>query len=727
MKNINFLFLASILLALMAVSSCSTSEKHFSYEKGGDIWFRNSGIKLRFDKNMYCKVFYKNEANFLNEGDTDAGLNKPTHFIVVNGEEIDDFAVDYNNLITEPVETEFGKGERLVLTGVAECPDGSRIEKKLYVELYEKYPDVAILYAEYKNLGDSAIVIQKDYSNYLRLDASLANDSLNPYDFWSFQGASIAWGVDYIIKIKDGFKQENWMGVQPETKTGGGIPLVDLWNQQMGLAIAHIETKPQLVSFPVEVEADGKVSMSMLNEVNKTVAPHEDYKTLKTVIIAHSLDYFDALHTYSSLLADLGVEKAKPSEESYEAIWCGWGYLTDFTLDDIYGTLPKLKELGIKWIVIDDRWWDKYGDWNLRDYTFPGGEKQVKEFVDSLHNQGFKVKIWWAPTPVQPEKMLSWGGSVDPGMAQVAKDHPEWLIMDKNGNYPRDCRDMYQFCPSVPEVQEYMKELTTRFIKDWGFDGHKLDAYYVVPPCYNPAHNHKHPEESYQDLPKLLKAIYETSKSIKPYSVTEICNCGTTQDFFQSVYTDQPVTSDPTSVEQNRRRVKVIKALWGPDAPAYTDHVEHIRLEVDMNDKSDTAKVGQDFATSMGPGGVIGTKFTWPKGPQNMQLTGEREKHWQKWFKLYNEKQLSKGTYLNLYDIIYDKPESHVINKGQDYYYAFYAKAWNGDIQLRGLKAKEYSVYDYENEASLGKVRGPEATINVSFKEHLLIECIPVK
>ncbi len=44
-----------------------------------------------------------------------------------------------------------------------------------------------------------------------------------------------------------------------------------------------------------------------------------------------------------------------------------------------------------------------------------------------------------------------------------------------------------------------------------------------------------------------------------------------------------------------------------------------------MNDKSDTAKVGQDFATAMGCGGVIGTKFTWPNGPENMQLTGERE------------------------------------------------------------------------------------------------------
>ncbi|MBK6281524.1 MAG: alpha-galactosidase [Draconibacterium sp.] len=406
-------------------------------------------------------------------------------------------------------------------------------------------------------------------------------------------------------------------------------------------------------------------------------------------------------------------------------VWLG--YQTDFTLNDIYGTLPKLKELGIKWVVIDDRWWDKYGDWNLRKYTFPGGEKQVKQFVDSLHNQGFKVKIWWAPTPVQPEEIINFGGSVEPGEAMVVKNHPEWLIMDEEGNYPRDCRDMYQLCPAVPEVQEYMKTLTTRFIKDWGFDGHKLDAYYVVPPCFNPAHHHKNPDESYNEMPQLLKAIYDTSKEIKPFSVTEICNCGTTQDFYQSVYTDQPVTSDPTSQVQQRQRVKIIKALWGANAPAYTDHVEHIRIDADMNDKSDTAKVGQDFATAMGCGGVIGTKFTWPNGPQNMQLTGEREKHWQKWFKLYNEKMLCEGNYLNLYDVVFDKPESHVIQKSDTFYYAFYADKWQGQIELRGLDNLKYKVYDYDNQVDLGIVTGPVATISPTFKEHLLIECTPVK
>ncbi|MBV2247284.1 MAG: alpha-galactosidase [Lentimicrobium sp.] len=676
---------------------------------------------------MYCSIYYLSSNNPLNDVSGSANSIKPSYYLEVNGEEVSDFTVDYNNIRIETIETELGKGKRLILNGIAEKENKYKIEKELVVELYNNYPDAAISYATYKNTGDKEFVIDADFSNCFQMDASLVDKRSQPCDFWSFQGSSLEWGIDYITRIVAGFKQENYMGVQPITKTGGGVPMIDLWTQKAGLAIALLETKPRLVSFPVEASSDKGVIISMRKKVNQNLSPGESYKTHEVVLIAHQLDYYNPLSTYAKMLSDKGLKRGQPSEEAHEAIWCGWGYLTDFTLSDIYGTLPKLKELGIKWVVIDDRWWDRYGDWNPRGYTFPEGEEQVRQFVDSLHNQGFKIQIWWAPTPVQPEKMVSWNGSVDPGMADVAINHPDWLIMDQEGNFPRDSRDMYQFCPSVPAVQEYMKQLTTRFIKDWGFDGHKLDAYYVVPPCYNPAHKHKRPEESYEDLPLLLKAIYETSKSIKPYSVTEICNCGTTQDMYQSIYCDQPVNSDPTSTTQSRQRVKVLKALWGPDAPVFTDHVEHIRPESDMNDKSDTAKVGQDFATSMGTGGVIGTKFTWPSGPQNMQLKGEREKHWDKWFTLYNEKMLSKGIYLNLYDIVYDKAETHVIRKEGIYYYAFYAEKWNGKIELRGLKEEKYKVFDYENQVDLGTVTGPTGIISPSFNEHLLIECTPVK
>lgn len=719
MKRIHLPAISLFLLPLFFIS-CSLPDKDFTYTDGGDIRVNHTAIKLRIDPKMNVSVFYMNNKTPLNVAD------KPNHYLVVNDKELTNFSVDYDHLQAESVETDFGKGKRLVIKGVTGRDEGIRLEKSLRIEWYERYPNVVILSASYKNTGNLEVFVDRSVSNFFRLDASQSNPQRPAYDFWSYQGASIAWGADYVIRITDGFRQKNYMGVNLPQKTGGGVPLVDLWNEDAGLAIASIEPKPQLVSLPVEVGPDQRVALSVQKEEGKTLAPGESFQTIRAAVVAHSLDYFDPLKTFSSLMKDQGIGMKQPSAEAHEAIWCGWGYLTDFTLDDIYGTLPKLKELGINWVVIDDRWWDKYGDWNPRKFTFPGGEEQVKTFVDSLHRQGFKVKIWWAPTPVQPAEITAWNGSVDPGMAQVAKDHPEWLIMDEEGNFPRDSRDMYQFCPSVPEVQEYMKQLTARFLRDWDFDGHKLDAYYVVPPCYNPAHQHKSPEESYQDLPKLLQAIYETSKSIKPWSVTELCNCGTTQDFYQSVFTDQPVVSDPTSVEQVRRRTKSMKALWGPDAPVYGDHVEHLKVKDSLFETGKLPKLGQDFASVMGTGGVIGTKFTWPNGPENVQLNAEKEKYWQKWVGLYSAKKLSKGNYLNLYDIVYDKPETHVIQKEDRFYYAFYAKTWNGTVELRGLTNQKYRVFDYVNQRDLGNVKGPVGTISVDFEKHLLVECIPL-
>ncbi len=120
---------------------------------------------------------------------------------------------------------------------------------------------------------------------------------------------------------------------------------------------------------------------------------------------------------------------------------------------------------------------------------------------------------------------------------------------------------------------------------------------------------------------------------------------------------NQPVSSDPESSWQIRLKGKTLKALMGPQAPYYGDHVG-------LSDG------GRDFASTVGIGGIVGTKFTWPVGAHvntksgDVSLTPEREAEWAKWNKIYREKMLPKGDYLGgLYDIGFDKPETHAIRK----------------------------------------------------------------
>ena len=114
-----------------------------------------------------------------------------------------------------------------------------------------------------------------------------------------------------------------------------------------------------------------------------------------------------------------------------------------------------------------------------------------------------------------------------------------------------------------------------------------------------------------------------------------------------------------------RHKGKTLKALMGPSAAFAGDHVE-------LSDG------GDDFASTVGIGAIVSTKFTWPRDPKpkdSFLLTPAREVLWRRWIALYNELQLPRGMYRGeLYDIGFDQPEAHVIEKDGRLYYAFYAR-----------------------------------------------------
>jgi len=183
-------------------------------------------------------------------------------------------------------------------------------------------------------------------------------------------------------------------------------------------------------------------------------------------------------------------------------------------------------------------------------------------------------------------------------------------------------------------------------------------------------------------------------------------------------YMNQAVASDPLDSWQIRLKGKTYKAIVGKGA-YFGDHVE-------LSDN------GTDFATSFGIGAVLGTKFTWPKDNPAVKeknvLTPEREKVWKKWFTLYDKKMLSKEQYRGeLYDIGYDIPETHVVQKGDTLHYAFYNKSWDGKIELRGLTGDKYKVRDYVNDLDLGEVTEADPQLNAKFENSLLIEVYPVR
>lgn len=651
----------------------------------------DTAIGLEFDADMNSRVIARlgGAPTPVTEFDASETLR------LADGRTVDRFA--FVDRRSEPLDGVHGRGTRHVLRG-----RGEGIEKRVEVTLYDRHPGFALMKVAYRNAGTQALSIG-GWANGAHVLKPAAGGKL---DYWSFSGASYVDRRDWVQELYEGFEQRNFMGMNAPDY-GGGTPVVDVWRRDCGLAVGHVETVPKVVSLPIAVAAGGaRIALECGHEM--TLRPGEEFATCETFVAVHRGDHFATLDTYRRLLAERGMPQAKIPAAAYEPVWCGWGYERDFTIDQIMGTLPKARELGLVWAVLDDGWQTALGDWKLNPKKFPRGDADMAALVARIKAQGMKPRLWIAPLAAEP-------GS------DLLREHPDLLLLDEAGA-TRDVTgwDSLCLCPAYPPTVAWMQGLIRRIMGEWGFEGLKLDGQHLngVAPCYNPAHRHARPEESVERLQDFWKAIYREATAINPDAVIEICPCGTSYAFHNMPYMNQAVGSDPLSSEQVRLKGKTIKALMGPNAAYAGDHVE----------LSDNAN---DFASTVGVGAVASTKFTWPRAPQDDNeffLTPQREAEWRRWIALYNEKRLSEGRYLgDLYDIGFDKPEAHAIAKDDRRYYAFYADRWDGPVELRGLGEGRYTVADYWSGKTIGTVSAAENRLSVVFERFLLLEAAPAE
>ena len=594
-----------------------------------------------------------------------------------------------------------GKGSIYTIKGINKK---FNIEKLLTIKTYENFNNAAFY---------NVIYVNKDSIQY-RIIKWVNNDyniipSNNTTKFWSFQGSSSKARADWILKVNPGFYKKNYMGMN-DADYGGGIPVTDLWRPDVGIAVGHVETVPRLVSLPVNYDRNkGMANISIAYEYSRdrqVFKPNDTLFTYQTFVSVHQKDCFNTLREFGQFMNARGIKSAASEDAAFEPIWCAWGYESDFTLEEIKKTLPKVKELGIKWVGLDDGYQQAEGDWHTNKAHFPNGDPGIKRFVNEIHAEGLKAILWWAPLAVSPESKL-------------LKSDPNILLIQKNGA-PQFITwwNAWYMSPTYKGTLDHTRKMVNLFLNEWGFDALKMDGQHqnAVAPDYGRNHNISYPEEASEKLPGFFKMIYQVARDIKPNAVLEICPCGDCMSFYNMPYTNQFVASDPASSWQVRLKGKIYKALM-PATAYFGDHVE----------LTDTR---EDFATQFGVGAVLGTKFVWPptgvKSKDENLLTLEKEKIFKKWFTLYNEKMLSKADYRgDLYDIGYDYPEAYAIMKKDTMFYAFYNPQFKGEVQLRGLNAdKKYEIRDYFNNKDLGKVSGKDPKINVAFKNFLLIEAI---
>ncbi|NDV46081.1 alpha-galactosidase [Paludibacter sp. 221] len=676
MRKIHFIIL---LFASLLFFSCG----------GKQVEISNGDIKFSVNDKMHVKIASLNPQ-------TEAFYNGfvPADYLVTREFTAKDFSL-------KGVTTSTDKDGNQVynLTGLYN-KDGFKIEKHVEIVVPDNFSGMLLFNIQYVNMGDKEATVTAWANHQLRMKQT---DTEMP--IWSLQASSSNRRDDWILPVTNGFYQKNYLGMN-NSDYGGGIPVVDLWRKDGGFAAGLTENTLKLVSLPVEMgRYNDYATAGIVYEYDEPINFGKDdvIETYKSFVSVHTGDFFDPLKQFSHYMQSQGIQFAEPEEEAYEAVWCAWGYERMFTIDEVINTLPKVKELGFRWVDVDDGFQICEGDWETNE-RFPGGDKDMRRIADAIHKHGMKAKLWWAPLAADP-------------CSNILKKKPDMQLLTEEWA-PEFITwwDSYYLSPVNPQTKKYTEELVKRFLKTWDFDGLKMDGQHLncCQPDHNPASKLDYPEQAVELLPTFFEDIYNTAREIKPYAVIQNCPCGTAMNFFNMPYMNQAVSSDPTSSWQIRLKGKVYRAIFDEIA-YYADHVE-------LSDN------GDDFPTQIGIGAVVGSKFTYPKDnphvKQSYLLTPEKEKLYKKWVGIYNDKMLSKGDYLNLYDLTFDNPETHAISKDGKMYYAFYADQWDGKIELRGLeKGREYTVCEYAtDDMKTYTISGDSPYIEPEFTRNYLIE-----
>jgi alpha-galactosidase len=681
-----------LLAGSLAGAGLSTGAAGLAFPDETRAQIGDSAMRLEFDSMLRSRVTARQGDGF--EPLTDFEPSETLR--LTDGALLERFA--FRDQRSEGLSDGHGRGTRHAVRGLAD----EGIEKEISVVFYERFPGFALLSVSYRNIAPTPASI----AGWVNGAHILKPSSGEAPGYWSFSGASYPDRRDWVQPVSEEFDQRNFMGMNA-SDYGGGTPVVDVWRRDFGLAVGHVETVPKLVALPLTM-TEGGARVAVECDQAVTLQPGESFSTFQTFLAVHRGDYFATLDAYRRLLAERGIAQAKVPAAAYEPIWCAWGYERGFTVDAVVSTLPKARELGLGWAGLDDGWQTAVGDWSLDPAKFPRGDADMIALANAIKQAGLKPKLWIAPLAAHPASNLF-------------RDHRDMLLLDKQGK-PQQVTwwDSFSLCPAYPETVARTKALLRKIMGEWGYAGLKLDGQHLnaVAPCYNPAHQHARPEESVEKLQDFWKAIYAQALAINPDAVIEICPCGTAQAFHNMPSMNQPVASDPESSWQVRHKGKTIKALMGPSAAYAGDHVE-------LSDH------GDDFASTVGIGAIVSTKFTWPRdanAKNKTLLTPRKEAQWRKWIALYNAKRLPEGNYRgDIYDIGFDKPEAHLVStKDGRHYYAFYADRWRGPAELRGLGNGRYGITNYWTGKSMGTASAANNRLSVAFTRFLLLEATPL-
>ena len=367
------------------------------------------------------------------------------------------------------------------------------LEVTLIYTVFDEY-DVIIRSAEFKNLSDKPIRIDRAYSSCLELYT-------DKRDVIYFPGS---WARERYMeraKIRRGEKIDisNARGGSGHNMNPFAIVCNENADENHGEAIGFSFIYSGNHSTYIESDAD--LNLRIMQGINPqdfsyTLNPNENLKTPQSVI-CYSFNGIGGVSRKLNRLYRNNLCRSEWANKNRPILINNWeATYFDFTEDKLVSLAKTAKETGIELFVLDDGWFGSrnddfqgLGDWFVNKSKLPSGIDGLSQKINDI---GLKFGIWIEPEMVNPNSNLF-------------RAHPDWVIHIPN-RQPTLSRNQLILDLTRKEVRDYIVDSISSILSQGVFYV-KWDMNRPMTDMPRPGYNYEYTLGYYDILDRLTKAF----------------------------------------------------------------------------------------------------------------------------------------------------------------------------------------------------------------------------
>lgn len=373
------------------------------------------------------------------------------------------------------------------------CDEVINLEVTLIYTVFDEY-DVIIRSAEFKNLSDKPIRIDRAYSSCLELYTEKR-------DVIYFPGS---WARERYMEraeIRHGEKIDisNARGGSGHNMNPFAIVCNENANENYGEAIGF-----SLIysgNHSTYIESDADLNLRIMQGINPqdfsyTLNPNENLETPQSVI-CYSLNGIGGVSRELNRLYRNNLCRSKWANKDRPILINNWeATYFDFTADKLVSLAKTAKETGIELFVLDDGWFGSrnddfqgLGDWFVNKSKLPSG---IDGLSQKINDVGLKFGIWIEPEMVNPN-------------SDLFRAHPDWVIHVPN-RQPTLSRNQLILDLTRKEVRDYIVKSISNILSQ-GVSYVKWDMNRPMTDMPRPGYNYEYTLGYYDILDRLTKAF----------------------------------------------------------------------------------------------------------------------------------------------------------------------------------------------------------------------------